>query len=88
MSATYEALLQHPMWFEKRNEIIKRDAGKCASCGATEVLQVHHRQYHFITKEQQFVKPWEYHPKLLITFCKNCHRAGEETYGKVPIKYI
>ncbi len=84
----YNELLKYSRWINYRAKIIERDHKQCRCCGINKTLQVHHRQYHFNKKTNDFVKPWDYHPKLLITFCENCHKAGEKAYGKVPVKYI
>ena len=84
----YQQELNDPQWISFRDEIISRDGGVCRACGSNKDLQVHHKQYHFIEKEQKFVKPWNYNHHYLITLCKECHKIGEEKYGKVPVKFI
>lgn len=79
---SYGALLFTTEWKTKRNEILVRD-GKCIICFSAENLQVHHRQYHFIVRENKFKLPWEYEDYLLITLCESCHRRGHSKY-KVP----
>ncbi|KAF2507427.1 HNH endonuclease [Flavobacterium foetidum] len=79
---SYGALLFTVQWKNKRNEILLRD-GKCIICLSIENLQVHHRQYHFIVRENKFKLPWDYADYLLITLCESCHRRGHSKY-KVP----
>lgn len=79
---TYGELLFRPEWKAKRKEIIERDKC-CVVCESSEVLQVHHRQYHFIVRENRFKMPWDYANNLLITLCEQCHRRGHGKY-KVP----
>ena len=84
---TYGGLLFHPRWKEKRVEILARDNGRCVICSEPDDLQVHHRQYHFIKKQQCFKVPWDYEDGLLITLCKSCHNRGHSKY-KVPTLVI
>ncbi|PWB27918.1 HNH endonuclease signature motif containing protein [Flavobacterium sp. HTF] len=79
---SYGALLFTVEWKTKRNQILTRD-GKCIICSSTENLQIHHRQYHFIVRENKFKLPWDYEDYLLITLCEVCHRRGHSKY-KVP----
>jgi hypothetical protein len=81
---SYGALLFHPKWKIKREEILKRDKYCCVNCKASEGLQVHHRQYHFVVKNNEFRLPWDYPDRLLITLCESCHNRGHNKY-KVPI---
>ena len=80
---TYGAELFKPEWKTKREEVLKRDLHKCIVCGGSSTLQVHHRQYHFIVRENQFRSPWDYPDHLLITLCESCHKRGHSKY-KVP----
>lgn len=79
---TYGALLFRPEWRAKREEILYRDKS-CVICNSSSSLQVHHRQYHFIVRENKFKLPWEYSGNLLITLCENCHKRGHSKF-KVP----
>jgi hypothetical protein len=81
---TYGALLFHPLWRSKREEILKRDLQKCVICRNSSTLQVHHRQYHFVVKQNQFKMPWDYSNELLISLCESCHKRGHSKF-KVPI---
>jgi hypothetical protein len=81
---TYGALLFHPLWRAKRQEILRRDYFKCVICQDENVLQVHHRQYLFIVKQNQFKLPWDYPDHLLISLCESCHKRGHSKF-KVPI---
>lgn len=80
---SYGALLLHPKWKAKRQEILVRDIHRCVHCSNDQDLQVHHRQYHFIIAQQKFRLPWEYPNSLLITLCQSCHNKGHNKY-KVP----
>ena len=79
---SYGALLFRPEWIARRAEILKRDK-HCVICNSSESLQVHHRQYHFVIRENQFKLPWEYADNLLITLCASCHKRGHSKF-KVP----
>jgi 5-methylcytosine-specific restriction endonuclease McrA len=83
MATEYNTLLRSPQWFEKRKIILARDNNKCRSCGATNGLHVHHRQYHFSKRTGQKQLPWKYQNKYLITLCDKCHTAGHSKF-KVP----
>ncbi|QSW88759.1 HNH endonuclease [Flavobacterium endoglycinae] len=76
---SYGALLFTNEWKNKRTQILKRD-GKCIICFSTNNLQVHHRQYHFIVRENKFKLPWDYEDYLLITLCESCHQRGHSKY--------
>lgn len=80
---SYGALLLHPNWKARRKEVLNRDKHCCVHCGSVKDLQVHHRQYHFIERQQKFRLPWEYPDYLLITLCESCHNKGHYRY-KVP----
>jgi len=81
---TYGALLFHPLWRSRREEILRRDLSKCVICKSSNALQVHHRQYHFVVKRNQFKLPWDYPDQLLICLCESCHKRGHSKF-KVPI---
>lgn len=80
---SYGSLLFDPKWRAKREIILQRDFHKCVVCGSSSDLQVHHRQYHFVVRNNQFRLPWEYEDRLLITLCESCHKRGHSKY-KVP----
>lgn len=84
---SYGSLLFDPRWREKRAAVLERDGYKCAVCGGTEDLHVHHRQYHYRLDLGKFSAPWEYEDRLLLTICSSCHQRGHNLY-KVPIVYI
>ena len=84
MDKTYNDLLLSPLWINKRKKILIRDNNRCRSCGKSERLDVHHRQYHIIKSTGKFKLPWEYNDRYLITLCENCHYSGHELI-KVPI---
>lgn len=80
---TYGALLFRSEWKTKREQILKRDFYSCIICKGSNSLQVHHRQYHFIVRENKFKLPWEYSDNLLITLCESCHKRGHSKF-KIP----
>lgn len=80
---TYGALLFRPEWRAKREEILIRDNRCCVICKNSYRLQVHHRQYHFVVRENQYKLPWQYPEHLLITLCESCHKRGHNKF-KVP----
>lgn len=81
---SYGELLKRPEWFRKRDEILTRDNHTCINCGSTNILQVHHKQYHTFQETGNFKKPWEYKEKYLITLCSKCHFIGHKKF-KVPV---
>lgn len=84
---SYGALLFDSRWKDKRNIILARDNEQCVICGLSDELQVHHRQYHYVTTLKKFQPPWQYPDNMLITLCNSCHQRGHSKY-KVPIIYI
>ena len=56
-------------WAEKRNERLKIDGFKCARCGFTRALEVHHINYDRLYHEDV--------SRDLITLCKKCHKEIE-----------
>ena len=80
---TYGALLLHPKWKARRQEILIRDNHQCVVCTSTDGLEIHHRQYHFRQELNQFQPPWDYPDHLLITLCNKCHQRGHNQF-KVP----
>jgi len=80
---TYGALLFDQRWRDKRQQILTRDSYCCIICKEKENLHIHHRQYHFLIRENQYKPPWDYENRLLITLCERCHRQGHNKY-KVP----
>jgi hypothetical protein len=84
---TYGALMFDARWRAKRAEIIARDNNCCVNCKEQLNLQVHHRQYHFVVRDNKFKLPWDYPGHLLITLCEPCHKKGHSKY-KVPTIHI
>jgi hypothetical protein len=68
-----------PEWAEKRNARLKLDGFKCAKCGFTRALEVHHINYDRYGNEDV--------SRDLITLCKKCHQEIEEQKRKLnPVK--
>ncbi|HOU31627.1 MAG TPA: HNH endonuclease [Bacteroidales bacterium] len=84
---SYGSALFDPRWKAARERILARDKQRCLNCGSTENLQIHHRQYHFSKSLNDFVRPWEYNQKYLITLCESCHSKGHRLY-RVPVKTV
>jgi 5-methylcytosine-specific restriction endonuclease McrA len=80
----YLALLKNPEWFIKRKQILARDGNQCKNCGSKNNLVAHHRQYHFLSKKNDFKLPWEYNNNELVTLCSNCHTEGHKKF-KIPV---
>lgn len=58
-----------PAWAAKRSERLKLDGYKCAACGFTRALEVHHINYERLGHEDV--------SRDLITLCKKCHAEIE-----------
>ncbi|PZX55532.1 HNH endonuclease [Algoriphagus chordae] len=84
--AYYLALEDH-QWKRLRMAVLDRDGHQCRLCASKSQLQVHHRQYHRYKHSGEWLKPWEYHPALLVTLCGTCHEQGHSQYS-IPIKEI
>lgn len=68
----YADQLKHPLWKEKRIEILKRDGFRCQDCSAIyKTLHVHHKWY------ESGKMAWEYENECLITLCEDCHEQEE-----------
>jgi 5-methylcytosine-specific restriction endonuclease McrA len=87
MSTTYNKLLSTPQWRKRRIQILKRDNYACRSCGSTQNLHVHHRQYHYFGNSGDKKLPWDYTDKYLITLCSDCHSKGHAKF-QIPIYQI
>lgn len=61
-------------WHGTRTEAIRRDNGRCRSCGATECLQVHHITPYRETKDNNLDN--------LVTLCASCHMKVEHRNGE------
>ena len=57
-------------WANKRSKRLKIDGFKCAKCGFTRALEVHHINYERLGHEDV--------SRDLITLCKKCHNEIEE----------
>lgn len=64
----YKEALKTEQWYEKREEILKRDHYMCFRCERT-ASHVHHRYYLSIE-----TMPWEYPDDALLSLCSNCHK--------------
>lgn len=70
-----------PTWAAKRNERLKIDGFKCAKCGFTRALEVHHINYERVFHEDV--------SRDLITLCKKCHKEIEGQKNKInPVREI
>lgn len=67
--------LKEPEWFNKREEILKRDNYHCRYCNSDKNLEVHHI-YYKVGK-----RPWDYPDELLVTLCRDCHKHWHDLYG-------
>lgn len=63
--------LRSANWAATRKAALKRDGYRCQDCGARRALQVHHRSYARLGKEQA---------GDLVTLCRYCH---ERRHGRL-----
>ena len=64
-SQEYKMYMNSVLWTKKRNERIRIDKGKCAVCGSSHDLNVHHLTYRNFMHEDV--------DQDLITLCRPCH---------------
>lgn len=62
----YDQYLSSDAWKHKRGTVLKRDRHRCAGCGSTAELHVHHCTYERFGHEPL---------RDLITLCESCHKA-------------
>ena len=63
----YKKFLVSKYWLSVKRVVLKRDNNKCAKCGTTIKLRVHHLTYKNHFNEHN-------HLEDLITLCDSCHR--------------
>lgn len=63
----YYAYLESDKWKRKREQRLKIDHYTCQTCGEVSSLEVHHRYYDTLGKEDV--------DDDLITLCRECHEA-------------
>jgi 5-methylcytosine-specific restriction endonuclease McrA len=56
---------------ELREQVLRRDAGRCQTCGSMSNLEVHHQEYRSHSGEDR--------ADNLITLCHVCHRSMHES---------
>ena len=67
-----ETLRLDPISYENlRQQVLRRDAWKCQSCGTMSNLEVHHRQFRSLSGEDSELN--------LITLCATCHANAHGT---------
>jgi RNA-directed DNA polymerase len=71
-------------WTEKRQEIRRRDGNRCALCGSTDRVEVHHIRKHKGNRKHKLTK--------MIALCASCHRKARnpqsETSRKIARNYL
>jgi len=65
MNSAYRAYLQSKEWSQIKLDLYQLRGKKCERCGSTNNLQVHHKHYRNIFKEE---------PDDLEILCNSCHR--------------
>ena len=74
MTKEYKKYLLSKEWAEIKIDLYNHRGRKCEKCGATKYLQVHHKHYKNIFKEE---------PEDLEILCKFCH---QKQHNKTPKK--
>ena len=71
-------------WTEKQAEVRRRDGNRCALCGSTDRVEVHHIRKHKGNRK--------HNPTKLIALCASCHRKARnprsETSRKIARNYL
>jgi RNA-directed DNA polymerase len=62
-------------WTETRDEIRRRDEGRCTLCGSTDNVEIHHIRKHKGDRE--------HNPDRLIALCATCHRKARNPQHEV-----
>lgn len=62
----YNKYIKSSSWLRIRDIVLFRDNGKCAVCGSTNNLHIHHKTYNNLFNEEK-------HLDELITLCRKCH---------------
>jgi hypothetical protein len=66
VSPEYLDYLKSPKWHEFRMELIEKFGGRCAICNSGDPLEVHHRHYDRLFREEHFD---------CIPVCPKCHKV-------------
>lgn len=77
----YTDYLKSDYWKVLRKKRLKLDNYKCAKCGETSNLQVHHKTYIF----RGYGIPDEINN--LITLCKNCHQEHRDKENQIDVPF-
>jgi ribosomal protein S27AE len=72
-SIDYKMYIMSPEWYAKKIQRLVLDNYTCQRCGSKEFLEVHHKTYENLGKEQM---------EDLATVCRTCHQAIHDKYGR------
>ena len=71
-------------WTERREEVRLRDGKRCALCGSTDRVEIHHIRKHKVNREHD--------PAKMIALCASCHRKARnprsETSRRLARHYL
>jgi len=68
MALSYREQMNHPLWIQKKSEILQRDNFQCRICGTDlHRLEVHHLCYF------PDLLAWEYDDELIVSVCGKHH---------------
>lgn len=77
-TSPFQKKMRHPLWKQKREEILHRDNFSCAWCGSKSgQLVAHHLMY------QPSRQPWEHDPSLMMCLCCLCHNKLTTLLGAI-----
>lgn len=62
----YDAYIRSPEWSRLRRQALEKHGSVCRGCGSTEALEVHHRTYERLGREEL---------SDLVIFCDTCHEG-------------
>lgn len=80
MNEEYTKYLNSPEWKRIRNSVLERDNFRCAVCGTSTGLNVHHITYKNIFNEQENLSD-------LVTLCRKCHKTIHSPHRRTVYQY-
>lgn len=77
---TYYEDLKDKKWLRKRLQVLLKYGRKCALCGSSENIDVHHLSY------EKGKRAWEYPIENFVPLCRECHKKvhGDKNHKFYP----
>lgn len=75
----YHSYIKSPAWFRVRNAALAFYKNRCDMCGSTVNLQVHHKTYKRLGREEM---------RDLQVLCGECHQSVHETSQSGKVDHI